>query len=266
MVTVLAGVILTFLGLAVGSFLNVVIYRVPRGESIASPASACPHCRHAVRWKDNIPVISWLLLRGRCRDCQWPIPRRYVLVEVANAAVWWLLTMWAVSNDSLGLLPWLFVLSSASVALALIDLEHFRLPNAIVYPLYPVLLVGLVVSAFVDGEVPWASALIGAGAWFAVIGGIWLVTRGRGMGLGDVKLAPVLGATLGWVSVGSALVGLFAAFAVGALVGVALILGGRAGRKTAVPFGPFLIAGALLGLIVGNVIVDSYLALIGSVL
>ena len=90
MVTVLAGVILTFLGLAVGSFLNVVIYRVPRGESIASPASACPHCRHAVRWKDNIPVISWLLLRGRCRDCQWPIPRRYVLVEVANAAVWWL--------------------------------------------------------------------------------------------------------------------------------------------------------------------------------
>ena len=122
--------------------------------------------------------------------------------------MWWLLTVWAVSNDSLGLLPWLLVLSSASVALTLIDLEHFRLPNAIVYPLYPVLLVGLVVSAFVDGEVPWTSALIGAGAWFAVIGGIWLVTRGRGMGLGDVKLAPVLGATLGWVSVGSALVGL----------------------------------------------------------
>jgi leader peptidase (prepilin peptidase) / N-methyltransferase len=266
MVTVLAGVTLTFLGLAVGSFLNVVIYRVPRGESIASPASACPQCGHAVRWKDNIPVISWFCLRGRCRDCQWPIPRRYVLVEVANVAVWWLLTVWAVSNDSLGLLPWLLVLSSASVALTLIDLEHFRLPNSIVYPLYPVLLVGLVVSAFVDGEVPWTSALIGAGAWFAVIGGIWLVTRGRGMGLGDVKLAPVLGATLGWVSVGSALVGLFAAFAVGALVGVALILGGRAGRKTAVPFGPFLIAGALLGLIVGNVIVDSYLALIGSLL
>ena len=91
MVTVLAAVILTVLGLAVGSFLNVVIYRVPRGESIASPPSACPNCGHAVRWKDNIPVVSWLVLRGRCRDCQWPIPRRYVLVEVANAAVWWVL-------------------------------------------------------------------------------------------------------------------------------------------------------------------------------
>ena len=153
--TVLAAVILTVLGLAVGSFLNVVIYRVPRGESIASPPSACPHCGHAVRWKDNIPVISWLVLRGQCRDCQWPIPRRYVLVEVANAAAWWVLAIWAVSTDSLGLLPWLLVLASACVALTIIDLEHFRLPNAIVYPLYPLLLVGLVASALVDGEVRW---------------------------------------------------------------------------------------------------------------
>jgi len=114
--------------------------------------------------------------------------------------------------------------------------------------------------------VPWTSALIGAGIWLAVIGGIWLLTRGRGMGLGDVKLAPILGATLGWVSVGSALVGLFAAFAVGAIVGVALILRGKAGRKTAVPFGPFLVAGTMLGLILGAVIVDGYLALIGSLL
>ena len=129
MVTVLAAVILTVLGLAVGSFLNVVIYRVPRGESIASPPSACPNCGHAVRWKDNIPVVSWLVLRGRCRDCQWPIPRRYVLVEVANAAVWWVLAIWAVSTDSLGLLPWLLVLASACVALTIIDLEHFRLPT-----------------------------------------------------------------------------------------------------------------------------------------
>ena len=266
MVTVLAAVILTVLGLAVGSFLNVVIYRVPRGESIASPPSACPNCGHAVRWKDNIPVVSWLVLRGQCRDCQWPIPRRYVLVEVANAAVWWVLAIWAVSTDSLGLLPWLLVLASACVALTIIDLEHFRLPNAIVYPLYPLLIVGLVVSALIDGEVPWTSALIGAGIWLAVIGGIWLLTRGRGMGLGDVKLAPILGATLGWVSVGSALVGLFAAFAVGAIVGVALILRGQAGRKTAVPFGPFLVAGTMLGLILGAVIVDGYLALIGSLL
>ena len=264
MVTVLAAVILTVLGLAVGSFLNVVIYRVPRGESIASPPSACPNCGQAVRWKDNIPVVSWLVLRGRCRDCQWPIPRRYVLVEVANAAVWWVLAIWAVRTDSLGLLPWLLVLASACVALTIIDLEHFRLPNAIVYLLYPLLLVGLVVSALIDGEVPWTSALIGAGIWLAVIGGIWLLTRGRGMGLGDVKLAPILGATWGgylwdppWWACSP-----HSPWA----PSLEWSIRGPRCRKTAVPFGPFLVAGTMLGLILGAVIVDGYLALIGSLL
>ncbi len=243
--TVLAAVILTVLGLAVGSFLTLLSTAYRAGESIASPPSTCPNCGHAVRWKDNIPVVSWLVLRGRCRDCQWPIPRRYVLVEVANAAVWWVLAIWAVSTDSLGLLPWLLVLASACVALTIIDLEHFRLPNAIVYPLYPLLLVGLVVSALIDGEAPWTSALIGAGIWLAVIGGIWLLTRGRGMGLGDEARAhPRCHPGVGFC--GSALVGLFAAFAVGAIVGVALILRGQAGRKTAVPFGPsLLVAGTI---------------------
>jgi leader peptidase (prepilin peptidase) / N-methyltransferase len=252
-------VLLGGFGLIVGSFLNVVIYRVPEGLSVVRPGSACPQCHEPITPRDNIPVLSWLVLRGRCRHCQAPIPARYPLVEALSAVVWIALGWWALGPDGIDpLLPLLLILGSAGVALSFIDLDHHRLPNVIVLPLYPVTAAGLVLAGALSGEWPVGPALAGAAAWLAVIGGIWLVTRGRGMGLGDVKLAPVLGATLGWVSVGSAAVGLFAGFVLGAVVGVVLIARGRAGRRSHLPFGPFLLVGAAVGLFAGSAIATAY--------
>jgi leader peptidase (prepilin peptidase) / N-methyltransferase len=256
---VVAGLLLGLLGLAVGSFLNVVVYRVPLGLSIVRPGSACPGCHTPIAARDNIPVLSWLLLRGRCRTCGTRISARYPLVELLNAVLWLGLAWWAVTADALGLLPLLLVLGSAGVALAFIDLEHHRLPDAIVLPLYPVTVLGLVLAGLVSGEWPLASAGIGVAVWLGVIGGLWLLSGGRGMGFGDVKLAPVLGATLGWTGVGAAVVALFAAFALGAVVGIVLLLARKAGRRSALPFGPFLLVGALIGLVIGPRVADAYL-------
>ena len=252
------------LGLAVGSFLNVVIYRVPLGLSIVSPGSACPGCHTAIAARDNIPVLSWLLLRGRCRTCGARISPRYPLVELLNAVLWLGLAWWALTADALGLLPLLLVLGSAGIALAFIDLEHHRLPDAIVLPLYPVTAAGLVLDGLVTGEWPWLDLAIGVAVWLGVIGGLWLVSGGRGMGFGDVKLAPVLGGVLGWTAVAAAVVGLFAAFALGAIVGIALMLARKAGRRSALPFGPFLIVGALIGLVAGSWVADAYLGTISG--
>ena len=209
-------------------------------------------------------MVSWLLLRGRCRSCGAPISARYPLVEALNAVVWLALGWWASGPDGVDpLLPLLLVLGSAGIALSAIDLDHHRLPNTIVLPLYPVTVAGLVLAGLLSGEWPIVPAVAGAAAWLAVIGGIWLLTHGRGMGLGDVKLAPVLGATLGWVGLGAALVGLFSAFVLGAVVGVALILGRRASRRSHVPFGPFLILGAAVGLVAGTRLADAYVGWMG---
>lgn len=254
-------VLLGILGLLIGSFLNVVIHRVPEGQSILRPRSACPVCGTQIRSRDNIPVASWLLLRGRCRDCGAPISIRYPLVELATGVMWAGLGWWAMGSEAaLALLPLLLVLVSMGVALTMIDLDHHRLPNSIVLPLYPVTMVGLVLAGFLADRWPLMAAGAGAAVWLVVVGLPWLVSGGRGMGFGDVKLAPVLGVTLGWWALSSAIVGLFAAFALGALVGVGLMLARRAGRKTALPFGPFLLVGALLGLIVGPALSDAYLS------
>ena len=256
--------LLAGLGLSVGSFLNVVIYRVPRDLSIVRPGSACPACGTEISPRDNIPLLSWLLLRGRCRACHEPISARYPAVELLNALLWLLLAWWAWDADAMWLLPLLLALGSAGIALWFIDLEHHRLPNAIVLPLYPVTVAGLALAGVMSGSWEVASALVGGGAWVLVIGGLWLVTGGRGMGLGDVKLAPVLGATLGWIGIGSALVGLFAAFMIGAVVGVGLMVARRAGRRSALPFGPFLLAGAAVGLVAGQSLASSYTGMIGG--
>jgi leader peptidase (prepilin peptidase)/N-methyltransferase len=260
-------VLLGGLGLIVGSFLNVVIYRVPLGLSVVRPPSSCPSCNHHIAARDNIPVISWLLLRGRCRSCGAPVSSRYPLVEAATGLVWLGLGWWAITQGDGGidpLLPLLLVLGSAGVALALIDLDHHRLPDAIVIPLYPVTLAGLVFTGLLDSHWPLLPALSGGALWLLLIGGIWLATGGRGMGFGDVKLAPVLGVTLGWVSFGSSVVGLFSAFILGSLVGLILMVTGRAGRRSHVPFGPFLLAGSAIGLVVGSAIAGTYADWIGG--
>lgn len=263
-VTVLVA-LLFLAGLAVGSFLNVVIHRVPSGDSVIRPRSSCPSCHQPVRPRDNIPVLSWVLLHGRCRDCSAPISARYPLVEASTALLWAVLGAWLMATGgSLALLPVLLVLASAGVALTAIDLDHHRLPNAIVLPLYPVMVIGLAFAGLVTGEWPILPALGGAAIWLAVVGLPWLVSGGRGMGFGDVKLAPVLGGVLGWFAFSSAVVGLFAAFALGAIVGVALMLARRAGRRTALPFGPFLLVGALIGLVVGPGVATGYVGLLGG--
>jgi leader peptidase (prepilin peptidase)/N-methyltransferase len=257
-------VLLGGMGLIVGSFLNVVIYRVPRDLSIVRPGSACPGCGTAISARDNIPVLSWLVLRGRCRTCGEPISGRYPLVEGLTAVLWLGLGWWAWRPEGIDpLLPWLLVLGSAGLALFFIDIDHHRLPDAIVLPLYPLGVFGLAFAGLVTGEWPLTSVLIGVGAWLVVIGGIWLLTGGRAMGFGDVKLAPVLAATLAWVGISPALVGLLSAFVLGGGVGLVLMATGRARRGTHMAFGPFLLLGALVGLIWGEAIGAAYLDVIG---
>lgn len=250
------------LGLLVGSFLNVVVHRVPAGLSVVRPGSACPRCGHALAARDNVPVLSWLLLRGRCRYCAVPVPARYPLVELATAAVFAAVTA---RTGPAPYLPALLLLAAASVALFLIDLEHQRLPFGItaVAGAGSIALLGL--AAWVEGPGPVLVALLAATAWFGVYAVIWLATAGRGMGLGDVALAPVLGLVLGWLGWGPALTGLLGGFVIGAVVGLVLVAGGGAARRARVPHGPFMLAGAALGLVLGQDIWLAYLELTGLV-
>jgi len=247
-------------GLLIGSFLNVVVHRVPAGLSLLRPGSACPSCGHAVRPYDNIPVLSWFLLRGRCRDCATPIPRRYPLVEAVTAA------LFLAAGLRLGwssYLPAALVLAAAGVALFLIDLEHQRLPFAITGFTAGATVVALAFDAAMRGSGHFLPALFSSAVWLAVYGGIWLVTKGRGMGLGDVALAPVLGLTLGWLGWGPSLVGLLGGFLIGASVGVVMLVAGRAGRRSQIPHGPFMLVGAALGLLEGQSLWTAYLRLVG---
>jgi leader peptidase (prepilin peptidase) / N-methyltransferase len=249
---ILAGV----LGLIIGSFLNVVVWRVPRGESIAHPPSHCPACGADVRPRDNVPVVSWLLLRGRCRDCKAPISARYPLVELGTAAVF------VVLAARIGLepeLPAFLYLGAIGVALALIDLDVKRLPNAIVLPSYVVAAV-LLGAAAVFGD-DWSSYLragLGMAALYAFYFALaWVYPAG--MGFGDVKLAGVLGAYLGWLGWAEVITGTFLGFLFGGVVGMALMALGKAGRKSKVPFGPFMLAGAFVAILWGGALADLYL-------
>lgn len=248
------------LGLLVGSFLNVVIHRVPAGLSLVRPGSACPSCEAPVRAHDNVPVLSWALLRGRCRDCAAPIAVRYPLVELATAV------LFAVSAARFGASAYaaaVLVVVAGGVALFMIDLDHRRLPFPITGAVALGVVVALAVDALAGGAAPVGRALAVSGVWLGVYGGTWLLTAGRGMGLGDVALAPVLGLLLGWLGWGPGLVGLLAGFAVGAVVGVGLLATGRAAAGSKVPHGPFLLTGAALGLFAGEPVWAAYLRLVG---
>jgi leader peptidase (prepilin peptidase)/N-methyltransferase len=248
-------VAIALLGLVVGSFLNVVIYRVPRGESLLRPASHCIRCEQPLRWWHNVPVVSWIVLRGRCGHCHEPISIRYPLVEAGTAALFVAVTL------RLGLsltLPAYLYLAAVSIALAMIDFDVRRLPNAIVLPSYLVAALLLVPAAAVHGD--WRSparALIAMAALWTFFFAIRFVYP-AGMGYGDVKLAGLLGLYLGWLGWSSVLVGMMSGFVLGSFVGVALMLIQRAGRKTAIPFGPYLLAGALLAPFIAGPIATWY--------
>ena len=247
--TALAATFAGVIGAALGSFFNVVIWRLPRGESLVSPRSACPSCGKPIRPYDNIPVLSWLVLRGRCRDCSSAISSRYPLVELGTA----LLLAGVVVAKGADEDVWLgLAFAALLVPVIFIDLDHRIIPNKL-------MLIGAVAAPAIllatepDALVEHLIACVAAGGFFLVAA----LAYPAGMGMGDVKLAGVMGLFLGR-AVGPAL---FVALLVGSLVGAAIIArkGAAEGRKTAVPFGPFLALGGLVGLFAGDALVELYL-------
>jgi leader peptidase (prepilin peptidase)/N-methyltransferase len=245
------GVLIGFcalLGLVVGSFLNVVIYRVPRDESIIRPRSACPACGIPIRERDNIPIISWLVLRGRCRDCKAPISARYPLVELACGA---LFAGTAARFGHRWDLPAFLALFAGLLALSCIDVERMILPKKIVYPLTALVGALLLLAAAETGR--WHEFLVGlicAVAWFVVFFGLNLASP-RILGFGDVRLSFVLGLSLGWLGIGYVLLGFFAANLIGATIGVILIATKRMDRQSRIPYGVFLAAGCAFAVFAG---------------
>lgn len=280
------------LGLAVGSFLNVLIWRVPdrsaidtaserdddgdqdvdvrdadvlaepgdapeRKETIFFPASYCPECKTPLKAYDNIPVVSWLLLRGKCRSCKTRIPVRYPLVELANALLWVLVALVYWDRPEL---PAYLVLAAGLLALSVIDLELKLLPTRIVFPLgvLEIFLLGGAALWNRDAQ-PGVRALIGAAGAYVVIRLLYEVTRGRGIGYGDVRLAFVLGLALAWLGWGELFGGFFSGFFAGAVIGLVLLALRVVDRKTPIPFGPFLALGTMVFVLAGPSIVDWYL-------
>jgi leader peptidase (prepilin peptidase)/N-methyltransferase len=238
-------------GLLAGSFLNVVVWRLPRGESLVLPGSHCPGCDAPVRPYDNVPVLSWLLLRGRCRDCRAPISPRYPLVEGACAALAAGVALTLRGDGAQELLLGL-ALTALLVPIALIDLDHRIIPNALTaLGAVAALAIGLATDPAGVPEQLIAGAAAGGFLLLAAL------ARPGGMGMGDVKLAGMLGLFLGR----EVTVALLVAFVAGSLFGVAVMArrGVAAGRKTAVPFGPFLALGGLVAVLAGSAIVDWYL-------
>jgi len=243
------------LGLAAGSFVNVVAYRVPLGRSVVRPRSACPGCGHEIRSRDNVPVLAWLLLRGRCRDCGSAISMRYPLVEAGTAAAFALLALLVGASWAL---PGFWWAAGVAIALTLTDLDVRRIPDRILGPGLAVTAVLLAIGALADGE-PMAvvRGLAGGAAYFTLLLAVALAARG-GFGFGDVKLGALLGLVLAYRSWGVLVAGAFGAFLVGGLVAVALLAARRAGRKDAIPFGPAMVAGAACALAWGETVTRWY--------
>jgi len=244
----------TVVGAIVGSFLNVCIYRLPRGESVVWPGSACPSCRRRLKWYENIPVASYLFLRGRCRTCGAPIGARYLLVEAVTAlmfgAAWWYFGPGLLLASRL-------LFGCALIVLFAIDLEHHLLPNAITLP---GIVVGFAFSLFTGPG--WLGSIvgvvIGGGVLYAIAEIYYRLRHEEGLGMGDVKMLAMIGAFLGWQLT---LMTLAMASVVGSIVGVAIIATRRGGMKYALPFGTFLALGAAIAASVGTPFLDWYVGL-----
>ncbi len=246
-------------GAVVGSFLNVCIYRLPAGKSVAFPASHCPACGVAIRPYDNIPIVSYLVLRGRCRSCGVRISPQYPAVELVNA----LLTMFLFIKFGFSLtFLFLFVFCSALVVITFIDLEHRIIPDLISLP---GIVVGFAASFFIldlyntERVLGWLNSLIGilvgGGSLFIVAFAYQLLTKKEGMGGGDIKLLAMMGAFLGWIAVPFII---FASSLVGSVIGITIMLAQKKDSKLAIPFGPFLAFGAVLYVFYGKQLIDWY--------
>lgn len=257
---ILLSVYAAVLGLIVGSYLNVVIHRLPRGISTVLPRSRCPGCGAAIRAADNVPVLSWVLLGGRCRACRARISWRYPLIEAATAA------LFLASFLRFGLsfeAPAAALFSALMLTLAMIDFDHMILPDKLTWP-------GVALGILLQPLLPWArlwegpwgavagaafGALLGAGVLLAVWLGWYLLRKEEGMGLGDVKMLAAIGAFLGWQGV---LVSLFFASLSGAVVGLLLMALGRLGAGSKLPFGIFLALGGVIALFFGDPLIRAY--------
>ncbi|WP_166868745.1 A24 family peptidase [Salinibacterium sp. ZJ70] len=263
------------LGAAVGSFLNVVVWRVPRGLSVVAPPSACPGCGAHIAPRDNIPLASWLVLRGRCRSCRGSISARYPAVEALTLTVFVAIAWWRVPIilDSAGIavlaetlvLAALLIFAALSIALSVIDLELHRLPNPLVATLAVSALLLFGGAALATGDLAHLGRMLIAGAGAFTVFFVVAFIRPDGMGFGDVKLAGALGLVLGYAGWGSVVVGFFTAFLLGALVGVVMLIARRATRGVGIPFGPWLLVGAWFGFVAGDFIAQQYLAFVGLV-
>jgi len=245
------------LGLCIGSFLNVVIVRVPAGRSVLRPRSACPGCETAIPWFDNVPVVSWIALRGNCRRCGMRIPLRYPLVEVVTAALFALV---AALVGPVAELPAVLAFVAGGVALAVIDLDCFRLPTPIVFVTLAGVGGALVVAAALDAE--WTrllGAIAGGIVLFALFAALALAVP-RGMGWGDVRLAAVLGVLLGWFGAGFVAFGTLASFLIGSITGIVAAIGAGRVRRVRIPFGPSMIVGALIAVLWGDPVLSWYSA------
>lgn len=252
------------LGLIFGSFGTVAAWRIPRRETIVTGRSHCPKCGAMIRAFDNIPVVSWLVLRGRCRNCGNPISIRYPLTELATGI------LFALSAAKFGWSVETFVYAAffwALVVLTSIDVDHKLLPNRIVYPTFVVGWIGLTVAAIVGDD---TDRLVDAAVGAAIFGGLLflvsfigeIVYKKTAMGLGDVKLAFALGTFLGYARLALVPVGMFMSFLSGALLGLVIIRMSGGDRRTEVPFGPFLVLGTVLALFAGEPLVDWYTGLL----
>jgi leader peptidase (prepilin peptidase)/N-methyltransferase len=238
-------------GLCFGSFLNVVIYRLPLGQSLATPPSRCTKCGYSLRWFDNIPLVSWALLRGRCRKCGVAVSWQYPLVELITAALV-VLVVWLTPLGPLVISR--LILVCILVALFGIDLEHQILPNSITLPgiAIGVLLSLIAPPGWMDSLI---GALLGAGILYGIAGAYYLWRREEGMGMGDVKMLAMIGAFLGWKAV---LVTLVLSSFSGAIIGVILLSAQKGNMKFALPFGTFLAIGALIAMFAGDPLVAWY--------
>jgi len=242
----LLGAFVFVFGAAIGSFLNVCIYRLPEQQSIAKPLSQCPHCHHPIRFYDNIPLISYLILKGKCRDCGEKISWRYPLVELITAIL--ALLLFAKFYLTLNFLVF-FIFTAVLIVITFIDLDHQIIPDLLTLPGIPIF---FLLAVFVVG-VPWMEAaiglLIGGGVLFVIALGYEVITKREGMGGGDIKLLAMIGGFLGWKSLIFVL--LFSSL-LGAVIGIALMLIKKEDMKYAVPFGPFLSAAAVAYLFWGD--------------
>ena len=240
-------------GMCIGSFLNVCIHRLPHGNSIVSPPSACPKCGQSIKWYDNIPVVSYILLRGRCRGCHTRISLRYPVIEMLTGLFAWITLLQFGLSFAAAIY---FVFIAALLVITFIDIDHRIIPDVISLPGIPL---GFAASFLLPG-MDWFSSLlgilIGGGSLLVIAMGYQLITGKDGMGGGDIKLLAMIGAFVGWKGV---LFTIMASSLFGTLVGVAMMLKAGKGMKMALPYGPFLASGTILYIFVGPQIIQWYL-------